>query len=140
MSRTTQVKVTGDSSGQDVSVTTRGVKGALAVELLDASGNQIVPSGASSTVGDGTATVTTAGTRVQLSATSVSCKRVWVGAHESNTGTIVVGGATVVAALAGRRGLPLFPTQGDWFNVNNLNLLYVDSTADSDKVNYIYEN
>ena len=46
-------------------------------------------------VGDGTKSVTTAGTRVQMS--SQTCKRVTIQAHESNTGTIVVGGSTVVS-------------------------------------------
>ena len=92
-----------------------------------------------SSVGDGTVTVTTAGTRVQLSATSVPCKKVFIQAHESNTGTIVVGGSTCVAALVGRRGKALFPTQGDTFFVSDLNLLYIDSTVSLDKVNYYYE-
>jgi hypothetical protein len=97
-------------------------------------------SGSHSEVGEGTTTVTAAGTAVPLSSTSVPCKRVWVGAHESNSGVIAVGGAGVVAALATREGTPLYPTQGDWFNVSNLNLLSVDSTQNGDKVNYFYEN
>lgn len=90
-----------------------------------------------SSVGDGTATVTTAGTRVQLS--NVACKKVYIQAHESNTGTIVVGGSTCVGALSGRRGVALFPTQSQSFEVSNLNLLYIDSTANGDKINYYYE-
>ena len=93
-----------------------------------------------SAVGDGTVTITTAGTRVQLSATSVPCKKVFVQAHESNTGTVVVGGVTCVAALVGRRGKALFATQGDNFYVSDLSLLYVDSTVSLDKVSYYYEN
>ena len=88
-------------------------------------------------VEDGTATVTTAGTRVQLSA--ALCKKVFIQSHESNTGTVVVGGANVVAALVGRRGKALYPTQGDWFNVSNLNFIWIDSTVSGDKVNYYYE-
>lgn len=120
------------------------------VGLFDLLGVQINPAtedkqddiiaaiGAASTVGDGTATVTTAGTRVQLAAQV--CRKVLIQAHESNTGTIVVGGATVVAALVGRRGVALFPTQSQAFEVSNLNLLYIDSTADGDKINFYYEN
>lgn len=93
--------------------------------------------GGASAVGDGTATVTTAGTRVQLATVSVS--KVIIQAHESNTGTIVIGGSTVVAALAGRRGTALFPTQSQAFSVTNLNLLYIDSTANGDKINFYYE-
>ena len=92
---------------------------------------------AKNSIGDGTATVTTAGTRVQLP--DVSCKRVFIQAHESNAGTIVVGGSTVVAALSGRRGFALYSTQGEWFNVNNLSLLWIDATANNDKINYFYE-
>lgn len=112
---------------------------ALAVALIDAAGNPVSPSGVASSCGDGTQTVTTAGTRVKLSATSVPCKRVFVQAHESNTGTIVVGGSTVVGALVGRRGLALFPSQGDWFNVSDISLLYIDATLDAQKVNFYYE-
>ena len=89
-------------------------------------------------VGDGTASVTTAGSEVQLS--NVSCKRVVIQAHESNAGTIVVGGSTVVAALVGRRGVALYPTQSHVFYVSNLNLLYIDGTVSGDKVNYFYES
>lgn len=92
----------------------------------------------SSAVGDGTATVTTAGTRVQLS--SQACKKVIIQAHESNTGTVVIGGATCVANSSGRRGTAIFPTQSQAFNVTNLNLLYIDSTANGDIVHYYYEN
>jgi len=90
-------------------------------------------------VGSGTTTIASLGVAVQVSATSVACRRVWVGAHESNTGTVVVGDSNVVAASVGRRGSPLYPTQGDYFNIANLNLLYVDSTANGDKINYYYE-
>ena len=89
--------------------------------------------------GDGIQTVTTAGTRVQLSSTSIPCKRVFVQANSANTGVIAVGGITVVAAEATRRGLALFPTQGDWFNVSDVSYLYIDSTVNGEKVNYYYE-
>ena len=111
----------------------------LAVAIVDENGTQIVPmEGAASAVGDGTTTVTTAGTRVQL--TAQSCSKVRIQAHESNTGTIVVGGSTTVAALSGRRGIALYATQSEIFWVNNLNLLYVDATVSGDKVNWYFEN
>jgi hypothetical protein len=94
--------------------------------------------GGVSAIGDGTATVASAGTAVQLS--TVTCTKVIIQAHESNTGTIVIGGATVVAALIGRRGVALFPTQSQAFGVANLNLLYIDGTVSGDKINYYYEN
>ena len=110
----------------------------LTVAVVDANGSQIVPAGTSGTVGDGTTTVTTAGTRVQLA--SQACRRVIIQAHESNTGTIVVGGSATVAALVGRRGVALFATQSEIFYISNTNLLYIDSTASSDKINWFFEN
>ena len=108
-------------------------------DVIDATNGAVktVPAGFT-TVGDGTATVTTAGTRVQLSAQA--CKKVIIQAHESNTGTLVVGGSTVVGALSGRRGLALYPTNSAVFQISNLNLLYIDSTANGDKINYYYES
>ena len=97
-----------------------------------------------SSVSDGTQTVTTLGTRVQLSASSVPCKRVWVQSYESNGsltngGLVVVGGSGVVAASGTRNGYALYPTQGAWFEVNNLNLLYIDSVDNGANVAYHYE-
>jgi len=106
--------------------------------LLDEDGHLQVDVLSGGGVGDGTLTISTAGTRVQLP--NISCKKVFIQAHESNTGTIVVGGSTCVAALEGRRGIALYPSQGQWFEVNNLNLLYVDATDNNDKITYIYEN
>lgn len=125
-----------------VSVTQRGLtKAAMAVEILDASGNQVTSFGGIGTsVGSGTKTVTTAGVAVQLSSTGVPCKRVWIQAHTANSGVFVVGDSNVVAASSGRRGRGLYSTQGDWFNVNNLNLIYVDSTNSGDKCHFYYEN
>lgn len=97
-------------------------------------------SNAVGSVGDGTVNLTIAGTAQQVSTSSVPCKRVIITAHESNAGTIVVGGSTVVGALAGRRGKALFSTQSEIFYVNNLNLLYFDGTTTNDDVHYYYEN
>jgi hypothetical protein len=93
--------------------------------------------GGATVVGDGTQTLTTAGTSEQLP--NVACRKVIIQAHESNNGTIVVGGSNVVAALAGRRGYALFPTQAQAFEVSNINLLYIDGTSSTDKIHYFYE-
>lgn len=57
---------------------------------------------------DGSVTVTSAGTAVALGADQ-SVFAITITALESNSGTVVVGGDTVVAALATRRGRPLTP-------------------------------
>ena len=74
-------------------------------------------------VGDGRKTVTTAGTAEQF--TSQACKWVEIIAEEDNTDVVVVGGSTVVAALATRRGKPLFAAQSAVFKVKNMDLLYM---------------
>lgn len=89
-------------------------------------------------IGDGTAVVASAGTPVQLSAQA--CKRVWIQSHETNTGVIAVGTSTVDATSGSRRGLTLYATQGQWFNVNNLDLLYIDATVNGESIHYLYEN
>lgn len=102
-----------------------------------ASGPRNVGVRGANTINDGTTTVTTAGTRVQLP--DVQCSRVYVQSAPGNTGDIVVGGANVIASAGTRRGLALFSSQWQAFEVDNLNKLYIDSTADGDKINYIYE-
>ena len=96
-------------------------------------------------VKDGTVALTNAGTAQQLP--DIACKRVYIECSEwngdagncPNGGAIVIGGANVVAALATRRGKTLYPTQGDWFKVSNLNLLYFDGLDDGAKLNYFIE-
>jgi len=138
-----------------------GATGTTAVNIVDSSGvayssSNPVPvsgfvrqvSGAMNSVyvsgyaacGDGTEMLDVVGERRRLSAASVPCRRVLVQAHESNTAEVVVGGATVVGALVGRRGVALFPTQTYEFKVSDLNMLYIDSTVGSSQVNYYYEN
>jgi len=95
----------------------------------------------------GTAKVVTAGTRVQLA--DVDCKRVWIqssdwnadATHCSKGGIIVVGGALVAATpVALKQGKLLYATQGDWFFVDNLNRLYIDSLDSGARIFYYVEN
>lgn len=87
----------------------------------------------------GTKTVTTAGTRVQVSASSVPCKCVIVSADLGNTNPIVVGGANVVAASGSQQGIVLIPANGPvTLNINNLNKIYVDAITNGDKLSYAY--
>ncbi len=86
---------------------------------------------------DGRTVVTTAGTAVVL-ATSTPCKRIVLAAEVDNTGPIVVGGSTVVAALATRRGNPLDPGDSATIVTNNLANVYLDSMVSGDGVTYYY--
>lgn len=86
-------------------------------------------------VGDGRKTVTAASPEKIGSAV---CSWVCIQAETDNTGEIVVGGSTVVAALATRRGLSL--TKGDTITlpVNNLAAIYIDTTVSTDGVTFTY--
>lgn len=90
-----------------------------------------------STIGDGRKEVSTAGSRETL-ATSTTVKEVTVTAELNNTDVVVVGGSTCVAALATRRGIPLYP--GDSFTVatDNLVEVYIDSMVSTEGVTFTY--
>jgi hypothetical protein len=92
---------------------------------------------------DGRRVVTTAGTSVALSATSVSVSSVAITAETDNTGVVVVGGVgTVVAALATRRGVPLSAgdtlTLGRADQVDDLAEVGLDATVSGDGVTFVY--
>lgn len=89
------------------------------------------------TIADGRTTVTTAGTRVAL-ASSTACKNVAITAITSNTGIVVVGGSTVVAALASRRGTPLYAGDTICFDIDNLADVFIDSTVNGEGVTFTY--
>jgi len=86
------------------------------------------------TVVDGRQVVTTAGTRVNFS--NVPCERVDITALSSNTGIVVIGAITCVAAAGTRRGTPLVANQPYSIEIDNLNKLYIDSTVSGEGVSY----
>lgn len=89
-------------------------------------------------VGVGRQTVTTGGTAVQLTSTSTPVLQVDVTAETDNTGVITVGGSTVVAALATRKGTPL-SAGATWTGyVVDLKDIYIDTTVNTDGVTFTY--
>jgi hypothetical protein len=89
------------------------------------------------TLSNGRKVVAAAGTAEALAA-STSCKTVAITAELDNTGVIVVGGSTVVAALATRQGVPLQAGDTITIDIDNLNDVYIDSTVNGDGVTYTY--
>jgi hypothetical protein len=85
-----------------------------------------------STPYNGNVTVTTAGTRVQLSGASVPVKFVIIRAHIANTGTIYVGDSAVAAA----NGYRLTAGEPILWPIDNLNKLYVDASVNGEGVSY----
>lgn len=87
------------------------------------------------TIGDGSQTVTTAGTRVQLTSTVTPCRLVNIFAKAGNTGNIFVGGSTVSST----RGMVLEQARStDWFPIDDLSKIYIDAAISSDGVQYAY--
>uniref|UniRef100_A0A6M3JXT0 Uncharacterized protein n=1 Tax=viral metagenome TaxID=1070528 RepID=A0A6M3JXT0_9ZZZZ len=90
------------------------------------------------TVGDGRKTVTSAGTAEPLVAVVTPIQSVAITAETDNTGIIVVGGSTVVADLATRRGVPLNAGETFPLSVNDLADIYIDATVSGDGVTFAY--
>lgn len=90
------------------------------------------------TIKDGRKYVTTAATREALVSSSTPAKLVIITAETDNTGVIVVGGSTVVAAVLTRRGIPLLAGDSVTLDVDDLADIYLDTTVSLDGVTYIY--
>lgn len=90
-------------------------------------------------ISDGRKTVTTAGTRVQLTTASTICLSVTLTALLENTGIICVGGSTIVASASTRTGIPLRKGDSVVIEVDNLNKVYIDSTVNGEGVSYYYK-
>lgn len=90
-------------------------------------------------IGAGRQTVTTSGTEVQLSTSSIPCQRVIVTAEIDNTDTVVVGNVSVVASPdSAIVGTPLAAGDSYTMPINNVNKVYVDAQANGDGVTYTY--
>ena len=87
------------------------------------------------TCGSGKTTVTTAGTRVVLS-TSQTIKSLTIKALTANTGTIYVGNS----AVSSSNGFQLNSGDSVSFDINNLNLVYIDSSVNTQSVSYMWVN
>ena len=90
-----------------------------------------------SVVGDGRKVVASKGTAVALD-TDTPIKEVTVTAETDNTEIVVVGGSTVIAALATRRGNPLYPSDSITIASDNLDEVFIDSLVDGEGVTYSY--
>ncbi len=110
--------------------------GSNQVRLLDANMNVINPGALSiaSSIGDGSQTVATAGTRVQLITASTPCRYVIIVGLVTNTDTIWVGGTTVAAG----RGRPLVAIQSEKIDIDNVNKIWIDAAVNGEGVSFAY--
>ncbi len=89
----------------------------------------------------GKVTVTTAGTRVQLSSTLTRARGIYIEADEDNTGVIFIGGSTVsgdsyIAALNAGEGFTWTADQGG--PALDPSSIYIDSDANTQSVQWGY--
>ncbi len=89
-------------------------------------------------IGDGVKAVTTAGTRVPLSSISCPAKKVVLTAVVYNTSVVTVGGSTVIAAQATRRGTPLYAGESETLEISDLNTVYLDAVVSGEGVTFVY--
>lgn len=90
----------------------------------------------SDTLQGGAKTVTTAGTRVQLSSTSVPCIDLIVQAKVGNTGRIYIAGSSV--ANDGSNGIYITAGLSLPLSVINLTQVYIDATVNGEGVSFTY--
>lgn len=102
--------------------------------------NNVPLQGTYSSVGNGKKTVLSAGTAVQLSATSVECKRIDITALPTNTNPIAVGSSTVLATVGSESGALISPLGSYTLYVTDLSLIYIDAQTSGEGVTYTYFN
>lgn len=88
-------------------------------------------------ISNGVEVVTTSGTIVPLSVSSVPTFKVDIQALLANSGTVTIGGTSVLSAST--NGIVLNP--GNVYtitDVNDLNKIWVDASANGNGVSYVY--
>ena len=89
-------------------------------------------------ISDGNKTVTTAGSSVKLITADTPCKVVVITALLANTGLISVGGSTT-SPTATVRGDILAAGDSSVVSISNVNLVYINSTVNSEGVSFRYQ-
>lgn len=86
---------------------------------------------------DGHVVVPTAGTPVQLIATTTICRGVWVTASPGNTKAVAVGAADVKATAGQEKGLLLNPTSpAQYIAIEDAARLWVDAAFSGEGIAY----
>lgn len=80
--------------------------------------------------------VTTAGTAVQLSATSVEGRAFVICALLTNTNPIYVGDSAVKNTSGSERGIPLMPGEKITLDVDNANKIWLDAVTNGEGVTF----
>lgn len=89
-------------------------------------------------VRDGRKVVAAAGTAERLVSSNTFARKVTIMAEVDNTGYVVVGDSTVVAALGTRKGIPLSAGTSITMYVSDLYGIWLDVETSGDGVTFIY--
>lgn len=90
------------------------------------------------TMHSGRLTVTTAGTKVQITTTSTPIVKLVIQALKTNTNDVVFGGSGVVAAVGTRAGNTLEPGDSADVYINDLTAFYLDAVVSGEGIIYNY--
>lgn len=101
------------------------------LKVTNPDGSYVGGSSTPTSIFNGSVTVTTAGTRVQMPSTVA--KSVTIKADIANVGIIYIGNVSVTAA----NGIELGPGDGISFDIANINTIYIDASANGLMVNYL---
>jgi hypothetical protein len=88
--------------------------------------------------GDGAKRVASAGVPVQLSASARGIRKIDVTAATANTGVVVIGATTAIAAGASRRGTPLGPGDTWSQDFQDLTAIWIDAENSGDGVTFSF--
>ncbi len=89
---------------------------------------------------DGSISVGTAGTRIQITTTNSPCFSVTLTANSVNTGILCIGGSAVTASTStARTGTPLSAGDTAIIEIDNLNKLWLDTTVSGEGASYYYK-
>lgn len=99
-----------------------------------------------SNIKSGNSQVTTPGTAVQLSTTSIPCKELYITSYHKvshDTGCVYIGGSDVSAGgaygdKATKKGIAVMSDDALYLPAANLNVVYVDSQHTADGVSFVY--
>ncbi len=100
--------------------------------LVDASGYLLTKPSSAASIGSGRVTVSTAGSRVQMSSSVISS--IQFKAPVGNQGPVYIGGSGVSATS----GIEMWPGDTLSLEISNCNLVWVDAAISGDSVAFIY--
>jgi len=88
------------------------------------------------TIAEGRKIVGAPGAAVKIITASTPCKQVILTGEEDNTGTVVFGGAGVIAAIGTRKGTPLLAAGSGVIDIDNANKVFIDAVVATEGVTF----